>query len=282
MSRNVLRRRRQGSTAGRVLVPIVIIVTLAYLVPIYWMFVGAFAPSSTFLSLGDLVPKAFTFENFELILGRYPAARWFLNSLIVASIGTFLVVTTSALAGYVFGKKRFPGRDALFWLIIGTLAMPAAVRLIPLFLTMRDLGWINSYPGLIAPYVASAFGVFLVKQFMQSIPNELIDAARVDGASELRTLVQIILPLARPALGALAIFTFMGLWNDYVWPLVLATDTQMTTLTVGVATISTAVQSTNYGTVFAGAVISFVPMLVIFVLFQGYFVRGISAGALKG
>jgi multiple sugar transport system permease protein len=220
--------------------------------------------------------------NFDILFSDHPSWRWLLNSVIVSALGTGAVVTVSGLAGYVFAKKRFPGRTLLFWTIIATMTVPAAVTLIPLYLTVHELGWLNSYQGLMAPYVASAFGVFLIRQFMHTIPDELIDAARIDGAGEIRVFGQVIVPLSTPAFGSLAVFTFITLWNDYVWPLVTVRQSSMATFNLGIAKVAAGVEATNFGTLFAGAFVSFLPMLVVFVLFQRFFVRGITVGSVKG
>jgi multiple sugar transport system permease protein len=162
------------------------------------------------------------------------------------------------------------------------MMLPKQISLIPLFILMRDLKWVNTYHGLIAPWVAYPFGIFLVKQFMSTIPNELIDAARIDGASEIRIFTHIIVPLAKPAIGALAIFAFMAGWGDYIWQLIMITKEPMQTLPLGVSRLASSMQSYDLGLAMTGATFAFVPMLVVFLLFQDYFVKGITMGSLKG
>jgi multiple sugar transport system permease protein len=191
-------------------------------------------------------------------------------------------VITSTLAGYAFGKKRFPGQNLLFWLLLLTMMLPKQISLIPLFIMMRDLKWFDTYFALIIPYAAYPFGIFLVKQFMQGIPNDLLDAAKIDGASEFGVFWHVVLPLTKPAVGALAIFAFMFGWNDYIWQLVVTNKQTMLTLPVGVSKLVAGWATIDIGVGMAGATLAFIPMLVIFLLFQDYFVKGITVGAVKG
>ena len=228
-------------------------------------------------------PQAPTLANWIKLLTRQSLTwRWFLNSLIV-SIGVTVSATfTSACAGYVFGKKNFPGRTFLFWLVIITMMLPKQISLIPLFILMRNFGWINTYQGMVAPWIAYPFGIFLIKQFMSTIPNELIDAARIDGADEIRIFTRVIVPLTKPAIGALAIFAFMAGWNDYIWQLIMVTQPPMLTLPIGVSKLVTSMMNFDLGLAMGGATFAFVPMLVVFILFQDYFVKGITMGSIKG
>jgi len=191
-------------------------------------------------------------------------------------------VLTSTLAGYAFGKKKFPGQTWLFWLLLITMMLPKQISLIPLFIIMKDLKWFDTYQAMIVPYIAYPFGVFLVKQFMQGIPDDLIDAAKIDGASELQLFWKIILPLAKPAVGALAIFAFMFGWNDYIWQLVVINKEKMLTLPVGISKLVAGWGSVDIGLGMAGATLAFIPMLMIFLFFQDYFIKGITVGAVKG
>jgi multiple sugar transport system permease protein len=265
-----------------VLLAVSIVLALFILFPLYWMIVASLQPDTLRLQLRDLLPTQFTLDNYLQLFAFNPAAGWAINSLVVSSVAMVGALFTSATAGYVFGKKQFWGRQALFILVIGTMALPTAVLLIPRFLIVAGFGWLNSYQGMIAPMLAFPFGVFLVRQFMHAIPNDLIDAAKIDGASELRVFTAIIVPLSKPALGAVAIFAFIQTWSDYLWQLVVATTPGAFTLPVGVASVAVKDMETQYGVAMAGATISFLPMLVIFLLFQRYFVKGISTGAVKG
>ena len=263
---------------------LVILLAIALFMPIFWMITGSFKIQRVALSYPpEFIPRDPTIANWERLLVDRPALRWLLNSFIVAGGIAFFSVITSSFAGYAFGKKQFPGRTIFFWMILMTMMLPRQIYLIPLFVLMRNLDWFNSYQGMIAPYIVYPFGVFLMRQFMQSIPDELLEAATIDGASEWQLFWRIIVPLSRPAIGAIAIFAFMAGWNDYLWQLVLTTDEQWMTLPVGVAKLTASgVGSIDVGVGMAGATFAFIPMLLIFLLFQRYFIKGITVGALKG
>ncbi len=281
-------KRSLWSWAGRgfwlLTVLATILLALLSLLPLYWMIIGSFKIQTNAMAVPpEFWPSNPTLENWErLLFGSSPTWRWFANSFVVASLSAMFAVLTSALAGYSFGKKVFPGRNFLFWLIIITMMLPKQISLIPLFILMRRLDWFNTYQGLIVPWVAYPFGIFLFKQYMQSIPSELLDAARIDGAGELRTFFGIVLPLSKPAVGALAIFAFVAAWNDFLWQLILVTKETMFTLPVGVSKLVSSLTSFNLGLAMAGATFAFVPMLIVFLLFQDYFVKGITLGGVKG
>lgn len=257
--------------------------SLISLMPIYWMITGSFKVQHDAIAYPpELFPSHPTPANWEKLLVGMPTPRWLLNSFIAASGVALLGVITSTLAGYAFGKKRFPGQNLLFWLLLLTMMLPKQISLIPLFIMMRDLKWFDTYFALIIPYAAYPFGIFLVKQFMQGIPNDLIDAAKIDGASELGVFWHVVLPLTKPAVGALAIFAFMFGWNDYIWQLVVTNQQTMLTLPVGVSKLVAGWGTIDIGVGMAGATLAFIPMLIIFLLFQDYFVKGITVGAVKG
>ena len=260
------------------------------LMPLYWMVTGSFKVQMDAMKTPpEWFPENPTTDNYRKLFrdgqsmtGHRPAARWLINSILVAGSIAISAVLTSALAGYALGKKRFPGRALLFWMIVVTMMLPKQVSLIPLFLLVRKLNWIDTYPGLIAPYLCFPFGVFLVRQFMQQIPDEMLAAARIDGAGEWGVFWHVVLPMSRPALGAVAIFSFMGAWNEYLWQLIVTNRPEMYTLPVGVSKMVSTLGSYDLGLAMAGATIAFIPMLIVFVTFQKYFVRGLSMGALKG
>jgi multiple sugar transport system permease protein len=257
--------------------------SLLSLMPIYWMITGSFKIQHDAIAYPpELFPTHPTLQNWEKLLVGMPTLRWLLNSFIAASGVALLGVITSTLAGYAFGKKRFPGQNLLFWLLLLTMMLPKQISLIPLFIMMRDLKWFDTYFALIIPYAAYPFGIFLVKQFMQGIPNDLLDAAKIDGASEFGVFWHVVLPLTKPAVGALAIFAFMFGWNDYIWQLVVTNKQTMLTLPVGVSKLVAGWATIDIGVGMAGATLAFIPMLVIFLLFQDYFVKGITVGAVKG
>jgi len=257
--------------------------SLLSLMPIYWMITGSFKIQHDAIAYPpELFPTHPTLQNWEKLLVGMPTLRWLLNSFIAASGVALLGVITSTLAGYAFGKKRFTGQNLLFWLLLLTMMLPKQISLIPLFIMMRDLKWFDTYFALIIPYAAYPFGIFLVKQFMQGIPNDLLDAAKIDGASEFGVFWHVVLPLTKPAVGALAIFAFMFGWNDYIWQLVVTNKQTMLTLPVGVSKLVAGWATIDIGVGMAGATLAFIPMLVIFLLFQDYFVKGITVGAVKG
>ena len=275
--RRVVRRKRQLSR-GQIVwkasyylgLLALFLLALASLMPLYWMITGSFKIQSDAIQIPpEWFPAAPTLENYrKLLFATTPTFRWFLNSLVVASGVAFFAVLTSLLAGYAFGKKEFPGKTVLFWLLILTMMLPKQISLIPLYILMQKFKWFNSYQGMIAPYIAYPFGIFLVKQFMQSIPNDLLDAARIDGASEIGLFRHVIVPLTKPAVGALAIFAFVAGWNDYIWQLLMITRRKMLTLPVGVSKLTAGLDRYDLGLAMAGATFAFVPMLIIFLVFK--------------
>lgn len=270
---------------GRLLaLGVLLALAVASLLPLYWMVSGSFKIQTDAMKAPpEWFPTHPTLHNYrELFLGSKPVVRWFLNSLVVASSVALGAVLTSSLAGYAFGKKTFPGQKLLFWLLLLTMMMPRHITLIPLFILMRKLNWFDTYQGLIVPFIAYPFGIFLIKQFMQTIPNDLLDAGRLDGANEWDLFAQVVLPLSRPAIGALAIFAFVAAWNEYLWQLIIVNEETLQTLPVGVSKLVSGLTSYDLGVAMAGATVAFIPMLIIFLVFQEYFVKGITMGALKG
>ncbi|NMB12101.1 MAG: carbohydrate ABC transporter permease [Firmicutes bacterium] len=275
---------RQHAWQKTVSVVFLVVAAVIYLLPLYWMITGSFKIQSDAMKMPpELFPKNPTLANYrELIWGGMPTLRWLANSFIVAAGITLGSVLTSAMAGYGFAKKRFPGSNALFWILLLTMTTPMQIRLVPLFVMVRKLNLANTYTGAIFPYVAFPFGVFLTRQFAYTIPNDLLAAAEVDGASEIATFTKVVLPLLKPALAAVGIFAFVQGWNQYMWQLVVLTRTEMLTLPVGVAKLVTSASGYNLGLAMAGATFAFLPMLLMFIFFQKYFVQGITMGALKG
>jgi multiple sugar transport system permease protein len=227
------------------------------------------------------IPEEIRWENYPNVLELIPFARFLFNTAFVTTCVTILEVVTASLAAYAFARLRFPGREQLFLLYIATLMIPNQVTLIPNFLLMRWFGWIDTYMGLILPTAFTAFGTFLLRQFFLSIPRELEEAARVDGASYFRVYWQIILPLSGPALATLAVFSFMTQWNSFIWPLIVAQSEDMRTLTVGLRYFQDQL-ATDYHYLMAGTVMSIIPVLVLFLALQRYFVRGIALTGMGG
>lgn len=261
---------------------LLVVLAAAAVIPLYWMVVTAFQqPTLTVTFPPEWFPSNPTLFNFQRFLERPYVWRWTLNSVIVAATVTVAQLLVCVMAGYSFAKKEFPGRDLFFWMYVGSMMVPSQVTLVPLYVTMSKLGFINTYYGLILPAVAGPFGVFLMKQFMSSLPTELIEAAKIDGCSEWNTFTKIILPLSKPGLAVLGIFTFVGQWNEFIWPLIITNSASMRTLPIGLTLLQEEVPM-QYGLLMAGATFAAVPMLIIFFSFQRYFLKGVTVGALKG
>ncbi len=227
------------------------------------------------------VPQNPTLDNYRELFDRLDFPQFFTNSFVVATAVTLGNLVFCSMLGYVLAKSEFAGRNLLFRLVLGTLMVPGMVTLVPLFVLVANMGLVNTYGGLILPFLAGPFGVFLMRQFILGIPDELIDAARVDGASELRIFLQVVMPLAKPALATLAILTFLASWNNFLWPLVVATTEDKYTLPVALALYSVGQNQTQYGLLLAGAVVVVVPILIVFLLLQRYFVQGIAMTGIK-
>jgi multiple sugar transport system permease protein len=263
-----------------VFMPLVLIT----IIPLLYMFSMAFTLEANQLKFPiEWIPQPPTLSNFTKIFvdPQLPIVRWFTNSLIIASVGTGIVLFLASLSGYAFARLEFPGKSFLFSLLLFSLMIPIAVTLIPVFLLMRDLKLLNSYHAIWWPAAASVTGIFLMRQHFYSIPVELEDAARVDGAGRFRIYWQICLPLVRGALVALFIFTFLGLWNDLFWPLIVLSDRAMLTLPVGLLII----QQGSYiqrGLAFAGAFIASAPVLIFYAFFQRKIIAGITTAGLAG
>ena len=252
--------------------------------PFLWMVSSSLKSiSEIYVFPPTFIPESIQWTNYLEIWRRLPFHIFFRNSFVVASLETAGVLFTSSLAGYSFARLRYPGRDQLFLLYLSTMMIPFAVRMIPLFILMRTFGWVDSLAALIMPGMFSAWGTFLMRQFMLTIPRELEDAALIDGCSFFRIYWRIILPLTMPALATLGIFHFMGSWNNFLWPLIILNSMSNKTLPLGLAAFQAMVaMKTPWHLVMAASVLSVVPILVIFMLGQKYYVRGIVTTGLKG
>jgi multiple sugar transport system permease protein len=255
--------------------------------PVVWMLSTSFKPEADVISATpQWIPAHPTVENYKSLfspehLAEFPVARWFLNSLGIASCTTLLVLIIASSAAYAFARLRFRGRDTLFLIVLATMMIPAQVSLIPVFLIVQKLGFFDSYAGIVLPGLAGAFGVFLLRQFFLQIPLELEEAAFLDGAGHLVVFTRIILPLSKPALATLAIFTFIGSWNDFVWPLIVTNNIQLRTLPVGLS-IFQGRYTLEYGLTMAAAAVTTAPMIVAFLIFQRRITEGIALQGLKG
>ncbi|HEX6290727.1 MAG TPA: carbohydrate ABC transporter permease [Herpetosiphonaceae bacterium] len=262
---------------------VLIVTTIISLWPMYWLFVTALTPTRETIKVPpDLIPIHASLENFDRLFNQARNYwRWALNSLTVTLSITLFHIFFDTLAGYAFAKKQFPGRNIMFWIILSTLMIPAHVTLVPLYIVTRQLGLIDSLWAVILPGTADVFGIFLMRQYIQTLPSELEEAARIDGSTEIGVFWNVILPLSKPALGALAIFTFVRSWNAFLWPLIVLQKSVHYTLPVGVASLQGEF-STDYGLIFAGAALAALPMVIFFLVFQRYFLEGVRMGALKG
>lgn len=255
---------------------------VAVAAPFAWMFLGSFKTQGELLRVPPTwLPEAPTSQNYADLFSKANFPQYFLNSAIVAIAVTAGNLIFCSMVGYSLAKLRFRGRTALFVLVLATLMIPGVVTFVPLFVLVTNAGLANSYPGLILPFLVSPFGVFLMRQFFAGLPDDLMDAARVDGTSELGIFARIMLPLTRPALATLGILTFLGSWNNFLWPLVIAQTEEKYTLPVALALYSTGQNAQNYGLLMAGAVVVVVPVLVIFLVFQRHVTRGIAITGLK-
>jgi ABC-type glycerol-3-phosphate transport system permease component len=265
-----------------------LIVIAAALGPILWMLSTSVKPESEIVTTQiRWIPDEFTLEHFSAILTNYPMTRWLFNSLFTATAATLLVLALDSMAGYAFARLQFRGRSVIFMIVLSMLFVPIQITVVPLFILFSRIGLTDTYWALILPVGANVTGVFLMRQFFLSIPFELEDAARVDGASTLRIFLSIILPLARPALTAVAILTFLSTWNSFFWPLIVTRSDDVRTLPVGIAQFLSLragmVQGQmSIGQSMAGAVLAAMPPIIVFVILQRYFIEGISRTGLKG
>jgi multiple sugar transport system permease protein len=296
----------KSAIAYAILVPGAIL----FVAPLVWLISASFQPVGEIFSWPpQWIPENPNLEGYKLFFGIVPEGqlegraarsavgveRWFINSTIVAGSITVLQLFFNSLAAYVFAKRRFPGRELIFLLFLGTMMVPQNVTLIPNYIILKHIplfggndiwgigghGMLDSYYGLILPNAVSAFGIFLMRQYMQTIPDELLDAARIDGASEFKIFWKVVLPLCRPALAAMFIFTFTYAWEDFLWPLIITSNPDLYTAPLGLALFVTQ-NRTSWDMLMAGSVIATLPMVLVFMIFQRQFIRGISLSGLKG
>lgn len=255
---------------------------IAMVFPFLWMLSTSFQTAGALLvPPPQLIPSPIETGNYAEITRAFPLWRFLANSLGVATVSTVLQVATSAMAAYAFARLRFRGRDALFLLYIATLMVPLQVTIMPLFVEMRYLGFIDSYPGLILPSIASAFGTFLLRQAFLSLPRELEEAAFMDGAGHLTVFRRIVLPLALPALATFAIFAFMASWNSFLWPLIIVNSPDLMTLPVGLSNLQGR-YATSWNLLMAGSTVAVLPILIVYAVGQKYVIRGVTLTGLKG
>ncbi len=266
------------------IISIVILSTLGIMafLPLYWMVITAIQqPTLAFKVPPEFIPRHPTFGNFQELFERRDIFRWTLNSIIVAGTVTVVQIFFCAMAGYSLAKKQFPGNKFLFSIYIASMMIPTQVTIVPLYIMIAKMHMVDTYWGLILPGIAAPVGVFLMRQFMLSLPTELLDAAKIDGAGEFRIFMSIVLPMSKSAMAVLGIFTFVGQWNAFLWPLIVTNSSKMRTLQAGLALIQEEVPM-KYAYLMAAATYAAIPMIIVFFAFQRYFLRGITVGALKG
>ncbi|MFC3815583.1 carbohydrate ABC transporter permease [Lysobacter sp. GCM10012299] len=250
--------------------------------PLLWMLSVSFMqPGEASQFPPPLVPASATLHNYHELFARAGMGRYLLNSFLIAILATLIGVLLNTMAGYAFAKLRFAGRERIFQVLLAALVIPAQVTMMPLFLMLKQLGLVNSYAGAIVPSMATVFGIFLVRQYARSIPDELLEAARIDGAGEVRIFFQIVLPVLKPILVTLAIFVFLASWNDFMWPLIVLSDKSLQTLPVALATLSREHVQDNE-MMMAGSVVTVLPVLLLFLALQRYYLQGLLVGSVKG
>ena len=254
------------------------------IIPLLWMLSTSLKPVEEII-LPNFLPRNATFENYRFVLTETELPRWYLNSLVVAVMSTISVAFFDSLAGYVFAKYQFPGKNIVFLVFLSSLMVPTEMLIIPWFVMSADpiigSSWIDTYWGIAFPGMITATGIFLMRQFMQGVPDELLDAGRIDGVSEFGLFWRIAVPLSLPAIGALCIFNFLGNWNAFIWPLIITSRREMMTLPVGIQFFSTE-SGSDWHLIMTGASLSLVPLLIVVIIFQRYIIEGITLTGLKG
>lgn len=274
--------RRRVSVSQVVVYVLLVIGLVATLAPFAWMLLGSIKPTGEILANPNAwLPENPTLGNFADLLSKQNFGLYFFNSVLVAVVCVVGNLLFCAMAGYALAKIDFAGKRVLFSLVLVMLVVPGIATFVPLFVQVSNLGFANTYIGLILPYVVTPLGVFLMRQFIGEIPDSLLEAARLDGAGEFRIFFRLVLPLSGPALATLAILTFLGQWNNFLWPLVIAQTDNMYTLPVALALFSVGANGTNYGLLLAGAVVVVLPIIVVFLFLQRYFIQGIASTGIK-
>ncbi|MFC1563855.1 carbohydrate ABC transporter permease [candidate division KSB1 bacterium] len=258
------------------------ILAISMLIPFLWMVSTSFMSELEVYSFPPkLLPDKFLWSNYREALTLLPFNRYFLNSIIVTLFSVTGQIFTCSMAAYAFSRLKWKGRDRVFAVYLSTMMIPAIVTLIPSFLIINTFGWMNTYYALVSPTLTSVWGIFLLRQFFQSIPRDYEDAARIDGASEFKIYWKIIMPLSKPALATLSIFAFMATWKDFLWPLIVTNNNNMRTVEIGIAQFHS-VHSTQWPFQMAAAVVVMIPIVVIFFFAQKYFIKGITLSGIKG
>jgi multiple sugar transport system permease protein len=281
------RRKQFGEATGKLATYALLVVgALIALFPFAWMVSTAFKTPEQVLALPiRWIPDPITWENFAAAWRRFAFARYFLNTAFIATSVTALSVVICSMAGYAFAKRPFWGREVIFNLLLATLTIPGAVLMTPLFLVILKLGWINKFIGIIVPFSVGVTNIFLMRQYISSIPTELEEAARMDGASDLDIWLRIIVPLSQPAMATVAIFSFVGAWDGFLWPLIVLKDKEMWTLNVALGLLQMeyiAAEGSPWGVMMASSLLVVLPLIGVFLTLQRYFMKGLTIGAVKG
>lgn len=298
------KKLKSSGVYKKISVLIITILAIAFAFPLYWIITGSFKTAQAINSTTpQWWPQEWVMDNYQKLFSRQfapmwelhipftgivfagpqvPAAiRWLVNTIFMGTVSMLLTCATAAMAGYALAKKRFVGRTVVFTLIVCAMALPKQVILIPLLREMSSLNLYNTIWAVILPIVGWPFGVFLIKQFAEGIPGEMLEAARIDGANEMKTFSTIVVPMIKPGIGALAIFTFINSWNDYFMQLIMLTSTSNLTISLGIAKLQSE-NSIDFGLIMAGAALASLPIIIVFLIFQKYFTKGITMGAVKG
>lgn len=262
---------------------LLLLVTAATLGPLLWMVSGSLKTQAELMEpgLGQLVPVPATLQNYRILFARVPFATFFVNTVCVACLTALVTTLVSALGGYALAKYSFRGKTLVTAVVLGTMLLPAVVLLAPLFRVVCALRLIDTFWGLVLPGAASGFGVLIMRQYLGSIPGDLLDAGRLDGASELGIFWRVVLPLVRPITSALLIFTFLGSWNAYLWPMIVLRDERNYTLTVAVTNVVASIHQQEYGVILGGTLVSIAPIILLFLALQREFIAGLTLGAVK-
>ena len=272
-------RRRLAFLAVNLALTVAALLTLF---PLAWMVCASFmSPGEASSYPPPLLPRSATLANYHLLFAEHGILRQVVNSFLISIFATALSLLFNVSAGYAFAKLRFAGRDRVFRLLLGALVVPAQVAMMPLFLMLKEMGLVNSYAGALVPWLASVLGIYLVRQYALTIPDDILEAARIDGLGEVRIFARVVLPVLKPIIVTLAVLTFLGSWNDFMWPLIVLTDHDVQTLPVALASLSREhVQDVEL--MMAGAVVTVLPVLLLFLALQRYYVQGLLAGSVKG
>ena len=272
------RSRSRVGLGVRIVVALVVAIVMAF--PLWIMLVTAFSSSAVFSARLELWPTSFSLGNFSRVFDAWPVGSWFSNSITVTVITTILTVTVSTMAGYGFAKLKFPAKTPLFLLLLATMMIPVQAIIVPQFRIVNAMGLIGTFWAVIIPNAAATFGIFLARQFMLAIPDELIEAAKIDGAGPVRTFLSVVLPLCKPLLAVLTLLTLMYQWNDFLWPLIALKEPALYTLPIGLQFLQGQYR-TDYGALMAMTLMSIAPLIVLFLAFQRWFVQGFATTGIK-